>query len=98
MPSREPSAATTHVERGSAGALPMRWFRVGWLCGEWHGWRWKFGVACGPWYVGVLLGPAVVTVGPRQFFVSREQRWTIAWGLLDVKPPFIDGLEAKSDA
>lgn len=27
-----------------------------------------------------------------RFFVSRQQRWNIAWELLDVNPPFIEGL------
>lgn len=80
-----PAASGRWFEHGRIGRVPALWWRLGPVFAEFHGWRWKLGVCAGPWYVGVLLGPLVVTVGRRQFAAPPEPtHFRVTWEAKEV--------------
>lgn len=72
----------TWIERGSHMQMPRKkawWLRVGPFILEAHRSWLRLGVVAGrPGYVGVYLGPVVLTLGKRAFIDRPTTTWTIS--------------------
>lgn len=71
------------MERGT-GFAPHRgaWVRYGPLMLEMHRWPLRLGVVAGRTFVGVLVGPFVVTVGRRRFLDDGRPKYTpMIWSI-----------------
>jgi hypothetical protein len=66
------SGSLFDARRNAVFAAPSSrgsWVKVGPLVLEMHRWWFRLGLCARKWYLGVYLGPFVVTPGRRQYFV-----------------------------
>ena len=62
-------------EAGRNYPAPWWWARLGPLVMEIHADRFGCGVVVSRWYVGVLAGPLVITLGVRKWVIKDNWTW-----------------------